>query len=292
MLSGSQIESFNRDGFLNGGRVLDADGVEELRDELDRIIREAKSPSSPGGPGSEKRAERKPFSVRNAGGESDSIVRVVNTWQGSAAFEQLIYNPRIVMAISQLCPSPDLIMYHDQLVYKPPHHNSIVGWHQDAPYWTIVEPTTPVSAWVALDDVDDDNGAMWMVPGSHRWGNAMNELAAQAGGFYNPAACGFITPKGDEIHKDQTKLRKLAAGGVDIIIRGCGTAQAAVPTARGGAIAIHYVTGESRFNARGEHDVKPLITLRVDDEPMRNAGPAFPLVCRGGVPVAAAKERV
>lgn len=39
-------------------------------------------------------------------------------------------------------------------------------WHQDAPYWPIVAPMTEVTAWVALDDADEDNGCMSMVPGS------------------------------------------------------------------------------------------------------------------------------
>ena len=212
-------------------------------------------------------------------------MQVVNTWQGSTAFERLIYNPRVVKAISQLCPSPDLIMYHDQLVYKPPHHNSIVGWHQDAPYWTIVEPTTPVSAWVALDDVDDDNGAMWMVPGSHRWGDAMSYLARGSSGegiFTTPPRADLSRPRMLSFKKIEPKPRKLAAGEVvsyhhSWMWHGSNINRSDRPRR---AIAIHYVTGESRFNAHGEHDVKPLIALR-DGEPMRDAGPAFPLVCRG-----------
>ena len=38
MLTKQQIDAFERDGFLNAGRVLADDEVERLSDELDRII--------------------------------------------------------------------------------------------------------------------------------------------------------------------------------------------------------------------------------------------------------------
>ena len=39
MLTDQQVEEFNRDGFLNGGRVLGNGEVEELAAELDRVLR-------------------------------------------------------------------------------------------------------------------------------------------------------------------------------------------------------------------------------------------------------------
>ncbi len=42
--------------------------------------------------------------------------------------------------------------------------------------WPIIEPVTGVSAWIALDDVDYENGCMSMVPGFHLWGDAFDFL--------------------------------------------------------------------------------------------------------------------
>jgi ectoine hydroxylase-related dioxygenase (phytanoyl-CoA dioxygenase family) len=52
------------------------------------------------------------------------------------------------------------------LVYKPPHHGSHVLWHQDN-LWQQCFPANMLTAWLALDDVNEDNGAMEMIPGSH-----------------------------------------------------------------------------------------------------------------------------
>ncbi len=42
-------------------------------------------------------------------------------------------------------------------------------WHQDNGY-ASVEPCTNVTVWVALDDVDERNGCVWVMPDSHRQG--------------------------------------------------------------------------------------------------------------------------
>ena len=42
-----------------------------------------------------------------------------------------------------------------------------IPWHQDRNYWPL-EPVIVCSAWIAVDDVDIDNSAMHVIPGSHR----------------------------------------------------------------------------------------------------------------------------
>lgn len=40
--------------------------------------------------------------------------------------------------------------------------------HQDQ-YYLRVQPGTCIAAWMALDDIDEDNGCLYVVPGSHNW---------------------------------------------------------------------------------------------------------------------------
>lgn len=68
-------------------------------------------------------------------------------------------------------------LWQDQLLYKPPGGPSetTIGWHQDWASWdTVASHGAFVTAWVAFDDVDDDNGAMQMLPASHKWGLVPN----------------------------------------------------------------------------------------------------------------------
>ena len=56
------------------------------------------------------------------------------------------------------------------------------GWHTDQPYWPIIGPV--ITTWIALDYVDDENGALEFIPGSHRWGKKYHPfLTDQLGAF-------------------------------------------------------------------------------------------------------------
>ena len=44
-------------------------------------------------------------------------------------------------------------------------------WHQDSQYYgEQTQHLHIVTAWIPLVDVDLDNGCLWVIPGSHRWG--------------------------------------------------------------------------------------------------------------------------
>ena len=176
MLSGANIRSFEERGFVTGGRVLEADAVDELRAELARVSAERDA-----GDGA------KPVLDRDIGQERAPVQQVVNIWQASPAFRRLLEHPRIVAEAVQLTRARELRVWHDQIQYKPPRTGGTTHWHQDAPAWPVITPDVQVTAWVALDDVDLDNGCMWMVPGSHRWGTVSlpdpgEELPATHGG--------------------------------------------------------------------------------------------------------------
>ena len=64
----------------------------------------------------------------------------------------------------------------DMLIYKEPGQLATTPWHQDFSYTKM--PFTPAGAaipadeviqfWLALDDVDEENGCMHFLPGVHR----------------------------------------------------------------------------------------------------------------------------
>ena len=61
-------------------------------------------------------------------------------------------------------------LFHDQLFIKPAKHGSVVAWHQDYSYLTWSTPMSHLTYWMGLDNVDTENGCMYYVPESHRWG--------------------------------------------------------------------------------------------------------------------------
>ena len=284
MLTDQQVEQFNRDGFLNGGRVLGDGEVEELAAELDRVLRN----------GEDGFAEDEPRPVllrdlneglRESG--SRPVWQVVNIWEASPAFERLLYHPAIVTAVSQLTAEPDLLIWHDQIQYKPAFSGGATRWHQDSPLWPSIRPMTPVSAWIPFDDADTGNGCMWMVPGSHAWGNQIEFLNTQ-GNLRElgemAAISGFTPPAGAEIDDVRPRPWPVARG--EVSFHHSLTWHSSPPNVSEHprrAIAIHYMTGKARFVAAGGHLMSQFVDLE-DGAPMSAAGEHFPLVCKNGEP--------
>jgi len=74
------------------------------------------------------------------------------------------------MAASQILGNRAIRFWHDQLFYKPARHGGVVAWHQDYSYWTRTVPLQHLTCWIGLDDATTDNGCLYYVPKSHRWG--------------------------------------------------------------------------------------------------------------------------
>lgn len=72
--------------------------------------------------------------------------------------------PAIIERVAALL-GPDLLLWHSRYFDKPADGPPI-PWHQDAPFWSM-HPVRCISAWLALDDVSQRNGCVFVVPGSN-----------------------------------------------------------------------------------------------------------------------------
>ena len=83
-------------------------------------------------------------------------------------------------ALAALVPEPGRLV-QSALVYKQPRSEAAqFGFHQDSWYLTA-EPDTLVLAFLALDDMDQENGCLEVIPGSHREGLATRLVLGDAG---------------------------------------------------------------------------------------------------------------
>ena len=78
---------------------------------------------------------------------------------------EIIRDSRITDRISEIY-GDDLLVWGTTLFIKQAHHPGFVSWHQDSTYWGL-DPADVVTAWIALSDSHEDNGALCVVPGSH-----------------------------------------------------------------------------------------------------------------------------
>lgn len=73
-------------------------------------------------------------------------------------------HPRIVDLVQALLDAPDAMVWSMLFWYKQAGDVTYVPWHQDGAYWPMT-PVKTITAWVALGDVDGDNGALHFRPG-------------------------------------------------------------------------------------------------------------------------------
>jgi phytanoyl-CoA hydroxylase len=257
VLSSSQVEQFHRDGFLKGGRMLSDEVVETLREEMGRVIRDR------------DKGGKQPVLCHNFSREDTPVWQIVNIWEASPAYHDLIFQPTIVEEVAQLTGARTLRMWHDQIQYKPASQGGINMWHQDSPLWPILMPKTEqVTAWIALDDVDEENGCMSMVPGSQHWGNKVEYLHTLKSFDGMPS----------EFEGHEVAVRRCPVGKGEVHYHHALTwhGSPANTSARPRrAIALHYMTDATRYLASGNHPMKPFVEI-ADGEVLR--GEHFPVV--------------
>jgi ectoine hydroxylase-related dioxygenase (phytanoyl-CoA dioxygenase family) len=156
VLKQEQIDFFAENGYLSYGKILDDAQIELLRREYDAEFESASQQSS----------------LRNLSGDngdekpvSTQMLQIMQMCERNIHFRRLIYNPAILDIVQDLI-GPNLMLFHDQALFKPARTGGAVTWHQDNAYWGC-RPANLISCWLTLDDVDKENGAMQLIPGSH-----------------------------------------------------------------------------------------------------------------------------
>ena len=101
---------------------------------------------------------------------STVLFHALGAWRIEPGLHDVLWNPRFLVAASQLLGDVPVRFWHDQLFCKPPKKGGVVAWHQDYSYWTRTKPVAHLTCWCGLDDSIKENGCLQYVPGSHRWG--------------------------------------------------------------------------------------------------------------------------
>ncbi|MEM1326106.1 MAG: phytanoyl-CoA dioxygenase family protein [Bacteroidota bacterium] len=95
-----------------------------------------------------------------------AVERITQIMRPGWVSERLAVMPIYDIALwcAQNLLGADIAFDFDMLINKAPHTDTPTPWHQDAAYWIAMPDRRAVSIWVALDDVDEDNGCMWFIP--------------------------------------------------------------------------------------------------------------------------------
>ena len=163
-LTPAQQEAFARDGYLVLTDFAPAPQLRELQQVARQELQDRRNPleyeSLADYPGL-------PSSVNTDAG--DTVRRLLQAYDRHPLFAAWATSTALVEVMQDLLGDDILLVrnHHNCLMTKHPQGGSRTGWHRDTRYWHFTRPEL-VNAWLALDTESAGNGALRVVPGSHR----------------------------------------------------------------------------------------------------------------------------
>ncbi|HEY0433464.1 MAG TPA: phytanoyl-CoA dioxygenase family protein, partial [Chitinophagaceae bacterium] len=159
-LSEEQLAFYNDNGFLAGVKLLDDEQIEILQQEL-ALLADSEHP------GHHLFYE---YHSNESPDPSTVLFHALGAWRITPGFHDVLWNPRFLVAASQLLGGQPVRFWHDQLFSKPAKKGGVVAWHQDYSYWTRTKPVAHLTCWCGLDDSTRENGCLQYIAGSHKRG--------------------------------------------------------------------------------------------------------------------------
>lgn len=176
---GEEERAFREEGFFVRRPFSDGE-IEGLAERVDRLIEQVERAAV-------LTDDDKAFILRRnakatAASGPESLNSIFRAHLFSRQLRDHIRDPRILDAATALL-GPDLFCPNDLYFFKPPGTGRPIAWHQDSWYFrnhyqtgdgTSLEDAS-IGTWLAVDDAREDNGCLWVIPGSHKRGVVEHE---------------------------------------------------------------------------------------------------------------------
>lgn len=168
-LSGQEILEFCESGFLCPGKVFDQQDVDTIR-KLVASVQEREKDQGRVYDLLDPDLWPDVDEPRPVG--EGPVEFLFNLWRIEPDIRPFVFNATLARWAAQLIGVTRVRVLEDNALTKAAGSGGELKWHQDFPYWPLAQPNA-VTAWVALDDVHTDNGAMRMAAGSHLAGERL-----------------------------------------------------------------------------------------------------------------------
>ncbi|MBC79843.1 MAG: phytanoyl-CoA dioxygenase [Gammaproteobacteria bacterium] len=157
MLTVEQVETFNTDGYLSVDSVLSPEELDELRRVTDEFVEQSRNVTE-----NDATFDLEPGHTA----ESPQLRRIIRPVSKHPVYEKFVHHEDILNIVESLL-GPNLRYHNNKMNMKNSGHGSAVEWHQD---WAFYPHTNDdlLEVGIALDDMTEDNGALMVIPGSHK----------------------------------------------------------------------------------------------------------------------------
>ena len=165
VLSQAQKDAFWRDGFLVVENAVTAAQLAALRSEITDWVEASRAHKAPFGPPCVDGRPRFDMGTEHSA-EKPALRRINNPSDISDAYLEVMRDSRMTDMVADLI-GPDVKFHHCKINLKLTGAKTEVLYHQDFAYTPHTNDDV-VTALLFLDDIDETNGALTVVPGSHK----------------------------------------------------------------------------------------------------------------------------
>jgi ectoine hydroxylase len=160
-LTATQLEQFDREGYLFFPGQFTPEEIKTLTNEVPILY-----------------AQDRPENVRERG--TNAVRTNFAAHMYSAPFARLARHPRMVEPVKSLF-NEDVYMHQFKINGKQAFDGDVWQWHQDYGTWMnddLMPTERAMNVAIFLDEVNDFNGPLMFIPGSHKKGvlNAKHDL--------------------------------------------------------------------------------------------------------------------
>lgn len=153
-LSQSQVDAFQKDGFLLVENFFTTDELDAFAPHVDAAVAYRTADDKRG--------------LQEKNLYEQTFVQCMRLWEDHPEIAPFTFHPRLCAAAAALLQTDCVRLWHDQALYKPAGGRKTDA-HLDYPFWPVDRPDL-VSVWIPLADVHPGGGMMSYVQGSHTAG--------------------------------------------------------------------------------------------------------------------------
>lgn len=148
------IEDFERDGYIAISELYDQEKITEINANVDRFVRDI-VPTMP--------STRVYYEDKK---DKSTLKQIQKMFEFDDYFSQLMLHS-VIKNIAELLLQETAVPINMQFFNKPPTSGGPTPPHQDG-YYFHLKPCRAVTGWLALEPVDEQNGCIHYVQGSHK----------------------------------------------------------------------------------------------------------------------------
>jgi ectoine hydroxylase-related dioxygenase (phytanoyl-CoA dioxygenase family) len=160
ILTDAQVAAFKEQGFLSVDRVTSSEDVAEIRSVLEELF-------------SQKAGHDQGAYFNFAGNEKDkaapSLPQIISPVNFAARLKKSQFRHNATIIARQIL-GPEARFQIDHTLMKPPAGGAPTPWHQDEAFKDPNFDYCEISIWMPLQAVDEVNGCMEFIPGTHKRG--------------------------------------------------------------------------------------------------------------------------